>query len=188
MKTTTTAGVPEARAGHYSKLANGFYVVVGNGKEKPIIEGGWDTSGEAQEFADSEVSGFYRIVHIHDGFEVTAPATPAADKATARPWVIDDKHIHCSKGFVNSDPRLMLESDVVCEVNTDCNAGGLLTDTDKANMALIVKAVNAHDELVAALRLARNTLKAKGGHTARERDEATAKADAILNTLSGVVA
>ena len=60
---------------------------------------------------------------------------------------MDDKHVHCKRGFVNADPRLLIESDVVCEVNTDCRDGGLLTETDKANLRLIAAA----PELLAAV-------------------------------------
>jgi len=53
---------------------------------------------------------------------------------------VDDRHVHCRDGFVNTDPRLLLEDDVVCEVNIDYRKGGLLTETDKANLKLIAAA------------------------------------------------
>jgi hypothetical protein len=56
------------------------------------------------------------------------------------PWIVDDCHVHCTKGFVNKDPNLMFEDDVVCQVNTECRANGLLTATDKANLKLIASA------------------------------------------------
>ena len=68
---------------------------------------------------------------------------------TAGPWIVDDKHIHCAKGLTlphGQEP----ETDVICEVNTDCHADGLLTDTDKANLRLVAAA----PDLLAALKSA----------------------------------
>lgn len=68
------------------------------------------------------------------------------DKHTPGPWIVDERHVHCQHGFTNKDPRLMLESDVVCEIDTSCRE--MLTDTDKANLRLIAAA----PELLEALR------------------------------------
>jgi hypothetical protein len=63
------------------------------------------------------------------------------------PWIVDDKHVHCAKGFVNP----AIESDVVVEVNTDCHTGGLLTETDKANLRLVAASPDLLDALKAML-------------------------------------
>ena len=58
-------------------------------------------------------------------------------KHTPGPWIVDDKHIHAA-GYVYT--TALVDDDLVVEVNTDTRAGGLLTDTDRANLALIAMA------------------------------------------------
>lgn len=74
--------------------------------------------------------------------------TPQTDKATARPWLFDDRHIHPASGLTY--PRgVEPETDVIVCVDTDCHVNGLLNETDRHNLALIVRAVNEHSALVA---------------------------------------
>ena len=81
-------------------------------------------------------------------------------KHTPGPWIVDDKHIHAA-GYVYT--TALVDDDLVVEVNTDTRAGGLLTDTDRANLALIAAA----PDLLEALQICSAELFAQCGDNAR---------------------
>lgn len=56
-------------------------------------------------------------------------------KHTKGPWIVDDRHVHPENGLVYSQGHI--EDDVIVCVDTDARVGGLLSETDKANLRLI---------------------------------------------------
>lgn len=95
------------------------------------------------------------------------------EKATERPWIVDDRHVHPANGHLtyrSQEP----ETDVIVMVDTDCHPNGLLNEIDKANLRLIVHAVNNYDALISALELAEATI---------ERLDGRAKARSAQGTL-----
>ena len=68
---------------------------------------------------------------------------------TPTPWYTDDATIYGPDGMVQGQQA---ERAVVCCDDWRYNKLGMLDDTDKANLAFIVKSANSHDALVAALK------------------------------------
>jgi hypothetical protein len=78
------------------------------------------------------------------------PLQELLDCATPRPWVIDDRHIHPEHGMTyprGEEP----ETDVILEVDTSMHDHGILKQTDKANLVLANRTVNAAEKVYAAL-------------------------------------
>jgi hypothetical protein len=61
-------------------------------------------------------------------------------KHTPGPWITDDRHVHPDNGRLAYPRGVEPETDVIVLVDTDQHDGGMLNETDKANLRLIAAA------------------------------------------------
>ncbi len=74
---------------------------------------------------------------------------------TPTPWYADDN------GLIYGEPaKDQTEAPFVADVIADreCAAFGIMSDTERGNIAFIVRACNAHDEFIGGLKLALQAL------------------------------
>jgi hypothetical protein len=79
---------------------------------------------------------------------MTTPHTPT-------PWYTNDYGLIYGEPAEDQDEAPFV-ADVIAD--RECAAFGIMPDTERANIAFIVRACNAHDEFIAALKLALQAL------------------------------
>lgn len=95
-------------------------------------------------------------------------SAPALAAHTPGPWIVDDRHVHCTGGHLTYPRGVEPETDVIVAVDTDSHARGLLNETDKCNLRLIA---SAPDLLAALERLANAVTAHRQAITIRALDE-----------------
>lgn len=103
-----------------------------------------------------------------------------APEATPRPWLIDPDPDFESMLILGPDEIIAADC---CVVSMDAEKRS--EDICKANAALIVRAVNAHDALVAALLDAQAYIASRGGQTGGERLRVQQRIRAALAAARG---
>ncbi len=79
---------------------------------------------------------------------MTTPHTPT-------PWYADDNGLIYGEAANDQDEAPFI-ADVIA--SRECAAFGIMSDTERANVAFIVRACNAHDEFIGGLKLALQAL------------------------------
>ena len=115
-------------------------------------------------------------------------------KHTPGPWQVMNEYDGATIVIANVDGETFTDGtstfsyDVVCDTLPDDGDGSRSREIAIANAALIVRAVNAHDDLVAALKEARRWVE---GNTAAVRglsDRAAAPGEAMLTAIDAALA
>lgn len=114
------------------------------------------------------------------------------DNTTPRPWELSEFDLDDATAIGVRNPAVGLNEDNYMAIIADCGVvvgrdPGFIQAERRANAALIVRAVNAHDDLVAALESAFFALGRAGANANRQHDgrEAWEQARAALAKARG---